>query len=190
MPQPLKAGKALVQPTSSIAPVSIARRRIGDDLLKYFPALLYLILNLYIGFIYFGRTFNAHVSFNPPTQSTMHTIQILLQIIIALGIFNVWFLRFNNPSGWRGGKAANMKEEFAVYGLPEGSVYAVGFLKVLCAILLLVGIFAPVLVTPAAIGMVILMTGAMIMHFKVGDPPKRALPSIVMLVMSTAVALI
>ncbi|MGC9452998.1 MAG: DoxX family protein [Oceanipulchritudo sp.] len=117
-------------------------------------------------------------------------IQIILQIVIALGIYNVWFLRFGKSTPWRGGTATNMKEEFAAYGLPEWSLYLIGFLKVLFATLLLVGLFVPIFVDPTAIGMAVLMAGAMLMHFKVGDPPKRALPSILMLFMSIVVVLL
>jgi len=117
----------------------------------------------------------------------MEVIKIVLQLIIAVGIFNVWFLRFGKSSEWRGGSASNMKEEFATYGLPEWSVYVIGFLKVTFAVLLIAGLFAPVVTDPAAIGMAVLMAGAMVMHFKVGDPPKKALPSFLMLIMSVAV---
>lgn len=114
----------------------------------------------------------------------MDVIKIILQLIIGLGILNVWLLRFGKASEWRGGEAGNMKEEFAVYGLPEWFLYLVGFLKLLFAALLLAGIFVPALVTPGAIGMAILMLGAVIMHFKVGDPPKKSLPSGILLVLS------
>ena len=37
----------------------------------------------------------------------------------ALWILNVWFNRFNKDTGYRGGNATNMREEFEEYGLPE-----------------------------------------------------------------------
>ena len=120
----------------------------------------------------------------------MQAIQMILQIVIALGIFNVWFLRFGRSTQWRGGTATNMKEEFAVYGLPEWALYVIGFLKLLFATLLLVGLFVPRVVNPAAIVIAILMAGAMIMHFKVSDPLKRALPSFLMLGMSMLVVVL
>ena len=73
----------------------------------------------------------------------------IIQIIIALGIFNVWILRNGKPTGWRGGNAQNMKEEFSVYGLPGWFVWVVGFLKLLFAILLISSIVSTVLPTPA-----------------------------------------
>lgn len=107
----------------------------------------------------------------------MSTIQIILQVIIALGILNVWCLCFNKASQWRGGASTNMKEEFDAYGLPEAVMYLVGFLKVLCAILLLVGIWLPALINPAAGVLAILMLGAVIMHVKISDPANKSLPA-------------
>ena len=117
----------------------------------------------------------------------MDVIKIILQLIIAAGVANVWLLRFGNATPWRGGTAGNMKEEFAAYGLPEFSVYVIGFLKLTFAAMLLLGLWMPGLTDPAAAGIAVLMAGAMTMHFKIGDPPKKALPSLAMLLMSAAV---
>lgn len=118
----------------------------------------------------------------------METILIALQIIIALGIFNVWILRFGKASSWRGGEAKNMKEEFKVYGLPSWFVGVIGFLKVLFAVMLIVGLWLPLLVQPAAIGIAVLMLGAIIMHIKVKDPLKKSLPAFSLMLLSAIVA--
>jgi uncharacterized membrane protein YphA (DoxX/SURF4 family) len=118
----------------------------------------------------------------------MDTIVLIIQILIALGIYNVWLVRFGRSTSWRGGTAQNLKEEFAVYGLPPWVVLVVGFFKLLCATLLIVGLWVPVVTKPAAVGMAVLMLGAVTMHFKVSDPPKRALPAFTMLVLSVIVA--
>ena len=118
----------------------------------------------------------------------MQTAVIIIQIVIALGIFNVWLLRFGQPTGWRGGAAVNMKEEFQVYGLPEWSVQVIGFLKLLFAACLIAGIWYPALTRPAAIGIAILMLGAVAMHIKVKDPLKKSLPALTMLILSVIVA--
>ncbi len=115
---------------------------------------------------------------------------IVMQVVIALGILNVWLLRFGKPTGWRGGDAKSMKQEFEVYGLPAWSVGVVGFLKVLLAVLLLAGIWLPILTKPAAIGMAILMLGAVSMHLKVKDPLQKALPALCLLVLSLLVAIL
>lgn len=118
----------------------------------------------------------------------METILIALQIIIALGIFNVWILRFGKSSNWRGGEAKNMKEEFQVYGLPSWFVGIIGFLKILFALMLVIGLWIPALVQPAAIGIAILMLGAIVMHIKVKDSLTKSLPAFSLLVLSAIVA--
>lgn len=118
----------------------------------------------------------------------MQLIALLFQIIIALGIANVWLLRFGQSTSWRGGSAQNMKEEFAEYGLPPWFMKLVGALKLTFAALLIVGIWTPGVTYYAALGMVALMLGAVAMHFKIGDPPKKAVPAFAMLAMSAFVA--
>lgn len=118
----------------------------------------------------------------------MHTLSTVLQIIIALGIFNVWLLRFGSSTEWRGGEAQNMKEEFAAYGLPAWFMIAIGIAKVGLASLLLAGLWLPEITRFAALGMVALMLGAVSMHIKVGDPLRKSLPALSMLAMSTFVA--
>jgi uncharacterized membrane protein YphA (DoxX/SURF4 family) len=118
----------------------------------------------------------------------METVVTIVQVVVALGIFNVWLLRFGKSTGWRGGSAQNMKEEFQVYGLPGWLVGVIGFLKLLFAVLLIAGIWFPTVTKPAAIGMAVLMLGAVAMHFKVKDPPKKSLPAFTMLVLSLLVA--
>ncbi|MCU0223529.1 MAG: DoxX family protein [Acidobacteria bacterium] len=117
----------------------------------------------------------------------MDTILPVMQAVIALGIFNVWLLRFGKPTQWRGGTARTLKEEFAVYGLPPWFMWVVGFLKLLCATLLIAGIWVPALAKPAAAGLAVLMLGAVVMHFKVKDPLMRALPAFTMLVLCAIV---
>lgn len=119
----------------------------------------------------------------------MEWIVILIQIIIALGILNVWILRFGKSTAWRGGDAKNMRQEFEVYGLPAWSVGIIGFLKVLLACMLLVGLWTPRLTQPAAIGLGVLMLGAVAMHVKVGDPIKKSLPAFTLLLLCLIVAL-
>ena len=120
----------------------------------------------------------------------MDVLKIVLQLIIAAGVANVWLLRFGKATPWRGGSAGTMKEEFAAYGLPEVSVYVVGFLKLAFAALLLLGLWMPSLTDTGAAGIAVLMAGAVSMHFKIGDPSKKALPSLAMLLMSVAVWLL
>ena len=96
--------------------------------------------------------------------------------LVSFVVINVWFFRFNNPTIYRGGKAANMIEEFAVYGLSETIVYVIGGLKVLAAIGLLIGFVNRKAILPSAALMGALMLGAVFMHFKVSDEAIKFLP--------------
>jgi uncharacterized membrane protein YphA (DoxX/SURF4 family) len=112
----------------------------------------------------------------------------VIQVVVALGIYNVWLLRFRKSTSWRGGTAQNMKEEFEIYGLPGWFMGVVGLLKLLCATLLIVGIWFPQVTRPAAAGLAVLMLGAVAMHVKVKDPAMRSLPAFTMLVLCLVVA--
>jgi len=117
----------------------------------------------------------------------METIVQICQIIVGCGLLNVWLLRFNKPTAYRGGTAANMLEEFAAYGLPAWSCYLVGFLKVASAFALLAGLLYPSLVLPGAIVIAILMAGAVAMHLKVGDTFKKSVPALSVLILSALI---
>ncbi len=114
----------------------------------------------------------------------MEYLKIALQLIIALGIFNVWLLRSARATQYRGGEASNLKGEFAAYGLSEWMFYTVGALKLLAASLLLLAIWLPGLLAVGASLMALLMLGAVLMHAKVNDPAIRYLPAAAMLIMS------
>lgn len=116
--------------------------------------------------------------------TTIDYVRIAAQIIVAITLFNVWLFRFNKSTQWRGGDASSMKEEFEVYGLPMSMLYLVGGLKVLFGIGYLVGIIYPSITTISAIGIIILMAGAIAMHIKVKDDPKKSFPAFSMLVLS------
>lgn len=108
----------------------------------------------------------------------MTIIGKVAQIGAALWIFNVWFNRFGKDTGYRGGDAKNMREEFEEYGLSETTMYVVGATKVSLAATMLVGLFVPKVTRPASAGLAVLMLGAIGMHLKVKDPLKRSIPAI------------
>ena len=108
----------------------------------------------------------------------------LLQLAIAVVIIAVWLVRPKLETSYRAGNATNIFEEFEVYGLPNWSVYLVGGIKLGLAMLLIAGIWYSPVVQYAALGMGILMAGAIICHLKTrGDPLSRATPASLMLVM-------
>ena len=108
---------------------------------------------------------------------------MILQLIISIGLINVWLLRFNKATEYRGGNAKNMNEEFMAYGLPEWSMYLVGFLKVAIAIMLIVSIWIEELLFYNLIVLAALMIAAVFMHFKVKDPIKKSYPALSILFM-------
>ena len=120
----------------------------------------------------------------------MKYIKYILMAVVSFVVINVWFFRFNNPTIYRGGKAANMIEEFAVYGLSETIVYVIGGLKVLAAIGLLIGFVNRKAILPSAALMGALMLGAVFMHFKVSDEAIKFLPAGLMLLFSLTIILI
>lgn len=116
----------------------------------------------------------------------MEILTLVIQLIIPLGIINVWLLRQNQGTAYRGGDASSLKAEFEAYGLPVWLFYTVGALKLSAAAMLLLGFFMPGLVLPGAALMSVLMLGAVAMHAKLGDPAIRYLPATAMLIMSLA----
>ena len=120
----------------------------------------------------------------------MSSIIIGMQIVVALGILNVWLLRAGTATSYRGGDAKTLKDEFAAYGLPSWFMGVVGVLKVGLALALLAAIWIPGVARPAAAGMGLLMLGAFAMHLKVRDPIVKALPSLGVLAMCAAIALL
>ncbi len=83
----------------------------------------------------------------------MEAIGNIAQLGAGLWILNVWILRFNKETDYRGGSATNMREEFDVYGFPSWAVYFVGGAKITLALLLIIGIWVDGLARPAAIGL-------------------------------------
>lgn len=104
-------------------------------------------------------------------------IQKILMAVIALTILNVWLLRFGQNSNFRGGTATDMISEFAAYGLNPTIMYAVGTLKVLAAIALLLGIWYPKFITPALGIISFLMLSAIYFHFSIHDDWIKSVPA-------------
>lgn len=118
------------------------------------------------------------------------TLGSIFQVIVGLGLLNVWLIRARSATSYRGGDARNLKDEFATYGLPSAVFYIVGGLKVLAGVLLLVGLAYSPVVVPSAGVVAVLMAGALAMHIKVGDPPSKSVPATLMLLMSAFVCTI
>ena len=86
------------------------------------------------------------------------------------------------PSIFRGGQTATMVDEFELYGLDNKIMIIVGVIKVLLALLLLLGaIRFHLLVKPSAGIMALFMIGAVYFHISVGDGIVPTLPAASML---------
>lgn len=111
-----------------------------------------------------------------------------IQVLIALSLLLVWLVRTGKETGYRSGNAKNMREEFAVYGLPYWFMFTIGVLKIGFALLLIAGLWLPRLTAVGSVGVVLLMAGAVSMHMRVKDPLKKSLPAIGLLVLSLLVS--
>ena len=111
------------------------------------------------------------------------TLVMILQLVIAIGLINVWLLRFNKATDYRGGDAKNMKEEFIAYGLPVWLMYLVGAMKIAIAIMLVLSFWVEQLLFYNLIALASLMIAALMMHVKVKDPIKKSYPALSILFM-------
>ncbi|MCU0453557.1 MAG: DoxX family protein [Bacteroidetes bacterium] len=109
----------------------------------------------------------------------MHDLTIALQALVAASILFVWVVRY-----------ANIVEEFRHYQLPEWLRDLVGILKSSFALMLLIGIERPTLAVVGGVGIAILMGAAVITHLRVKNPVFKMLPSLTLMAMSAAIALI
>jgi|TARA_B110000046_G_C12854294_1_gene339084 hypothetical protein len=114
----------------------------------------------------------------------MKYLKELLMLVVSLLVLNVWLLRVDQETIYRGGDALNMIQEFKVYGLSETMFYIIGALKVLSATGLLVGFFFKKSIVPCALLMAALMCGAILMHVRVNDEAIKYLPAGLMLISS------
>ena len=117
----------------------------------------------------------------------MEIFIVLLKILVAVSILNVWLVRREKVSRWRGGDALNLKDEFQRYGLPDWSMYLVGSFKVIFALALLASIWFQELTLPSAVGIATLMLGAVAAHVKIKDPWIKSLPSASFLILSMVI---
>ena len=108
----------------------------------------------------------------------MTTLTIILNLVIAITLLNVWLIRRNKQTMYRGGDANSMVEEFSTYGLPKWLMYVVGSMKIIIAILLIVGVWITSLNIYCYISLAILMLGAIIMHLKVKDKIIKSVPAL------------
>jgi hypothetical protein len=120
----------------------------------------------------------------------MEILITIAQLVIGVGLLNVWLIRAGKSTNYRGGAATTLAEEFAVYGLPKWSYPIVGVAKVTLAVLLLIGIWYSPVTRPASLLISLLMLAAVCMHAKVRDPITKVVPASTLLCLSLLVALL
>lgn len=109
----------------------------------------------------------------------MHNFAISLQGLVAASIFFVWVVRY-----------ANIVQEFRQYQLPDWLRDLVGILKLTFSLMLLIGIERLPLAVVGGAGIAILMAAAVVTHLRVKNPVFKMLPSLTLMAMSAAIALI
>jgi uncharacterized membrane protein YphA (DoxX/SURF4 family) len=109
----------------------------------------------------------------------VHNVTIVLQALVAASIFFVWVVRY-----------ANIVKEFTHYGLPDWLRDLVGILKIAFSLMLILGIERPQLAVIGAIGIATLMVAAFVTHLRVKNSLFNMLPSLTLLVLAVAIALI
>jgi len=92
-----------------------------------------------------------------------------LKIIAAVAVFFVWVVRYDN-----------IKKEFINYELPNWLRDLVGILKISFAIM--IQFQNEQLVMIGSVGIVILMSSAVVTHFRIKSNFRNILPSITMLI--------
>mgnify|MGYP001257576381 FL=1 len=111
----------------------------------------------------------------------MRYLKQFLILFVSMVVLNVWLLRFNKATIYRGGDATTMIEEFLVYGIDKPFLYLIGGLKIAAAVGLLLGFFYKKFIIPCASIITVLMIGAVAMHFKVSDEAHKFFPAVLML---------
>jgi hypothetical protein len=118
------------------------------------------------------------------------SILTILQVVVGLGLLNVWLLRPAVETPYRGGDATTLRGEFEAYGLPTWLFFVIGALKITAGVVLLAGLWLDVPIRLAAGVVAVLMLGSISMHLKVSDPPRRSVPAVLVLLMCAGIVLL
>jgi len=108
----------------------------------------------------------------------MTSFLIVLQIIVAASVAYVWIFRYDV-----------IIKEFKQFGLSDLTRTFMGASKVSLATLLVTGIWFPQLIPIPAILMGLCMLAAQYFHFKIKNTFIKHLPSLILLILCTFIAL-
>ena len=117
----------------------------------------------------------------------LKTISKVLSVFVGLTVINVWLFRSGKTTPYRGGNAANLLDEFEVYGLEEYFLI-IGIVKVSLAIILLFSLYFNKLRFFSSSGIAIMMMVAIYMHVSVGDDLIKSMPASILLISSLIIA--
>jgi len=106
----------------------------------------------------------------------METLVQLGRILVPVAIFFVWVVRYDN-----------IVKEFKHYSLPDWTRDLVGILKLSCAVMILTS--NGFLLKLGAVGIVLLMIAALIVHLRVKNPPAKMLPAATLMLLSLLIFL-
>lgn len=98
---------------------------------------------------------------------------IIAQLIVAISVIYVWTFRYKN-----------VVKEFVKFNLSDSVRNLTGTTKTILAILLIIGIWYPVLTYSASVGMVLMMFMAQIFHEKANSTLIKRIPSFILLLLS------
>lgn len=108
----------------------------------------------------------------------METLINLAQIVLALSVFYVWIIRYEN-----------VVKEFKHFEINDLTRNFVGGSKIALATLLITGIWYPSLVLISSLLMGFFMLSAQYFHFKFKSPFIKRLPSLFLLLLSAIIAI-
>eukprot|EP00419_Tripos_fusus_P026640 CAMPEP_0172716362 /NCGR_PEP_ID=MMETSP1074-20121228/68164_1 /TAXON_ID=2916 /ORGANISM="Ceratium fusus, Strain PA161109" /LENGTH=196 /DNA_ID=CAMNT_0013541035 /DNA_START=62 /DNA_END=652 /DNA_ORIENTATION=- len=119
--------------------------------------------------------------------SALASLVFVAEAGIGLWIWSVWSWRLRMETSFRAVGAKNLVQEFQTYGYPTWFFYLVFACKVTCASILVLAIIfpKPILTLIGAGGMFVLMSGALVSHCKVKDPPSKSIAAFSMWFLST-----
>lgn len=110
----------------------------------------------------------------------MHITSIVLQVILGLGFLMFGLMKFG---------AKQMVQEFQRYGYSQGFRVFSGFIEVIGAVGMILGIWLPQFAALAGILLAATMFGALITHIRIKDPVKNLGAPFILLILSIVVAI-
>ena len=120
----------------------------------------------------------------------MNEVAILLQVFVALVVFNVWTFRAEKPTKYRGGSARTLREEFMEFGLSKKIFMYTSLAKPMLAVALIVAIFFPIMTIPTALAMAFFMAAALVMHYRIKDKLIKFIPATTIFACCVAIVIV